>query len=123
MSLDVPIVRCDNISATYIASNLVFPSRTKHIELDDHFIRDWLARKMLFIRLVSTKELIGDILMNGFPRTIHSHLLPKLTDCSTPPGLPRSIKPSKSGFESNNIDKANLLQISFNNPPPVSITT
>src|SRR5947208_15203127 len=34
---------CDNLSATYIASNSVFHARTKHIELDYHFIRERIA--------------------------------------------------------------------------------
>lgn len=31
---------CDNKVAVYIEANLVFYKRTKHIELDCHFIRD-----------------------------------------------------------------------------------
>ena len=35
-----PLLWCDNQSATHLAANLVFHSRTKHIELCFHFIRD-----------------------------------------------------------------------------------
>ncbi|CAB4298483.1 unnamed protein product [Prunus armeniaca] len=34
------ILLCDNLSTTYMASNPVFHARTKHIELDYHFIID-----------------------------------------------------------------------------------
>lgn len=34
----VPTVWCDNESALALAANLVFHARTKHIEVDYHFI-------------------------------------------------------------------------------------
>jgi hypothetical protein len=34
------VVYCDNISAIYMSSNPVHHKRTKHIELDIHFVRE-----------------------------------------------------------------------------------
>ncbi|XP_028062338.1 uncharacterized protein LOC114265722 [Camellia sinensis] len=36
----VPLLYCDNVSAIALASNPVFPSKSKHIEVDCHFVRD-----------------------------------------------------------------------------------
>jgi hypothetical protein len=36
---------CDNLGATYLSANPMFHTRTKHIEVDYHFVREHVARK------------------------------------------------------------------------------
>ncbi|KAD3338476.1 hypothetical protein E3N88_33997 [Mikania micrantha] len=38
------LVYCDNVSAIYLSNNRVQHQRTKHIELDIHFVRDKVAQ-------------------------------------------------------------------------------
>jgi hypothetical protein len=40
-----PVLRCDNICALSLASNPIFHARTKHVDVDYHFIREKVARK------------------------------------------------------------------------------
>jgi hypothetical protein len=56
----VPLL-CDNESAIKIAYNPVQHSRTKHIEIRNHFIRDHVARGDIELIYVPTKDQLADI--------------------------------------------------------------
>jgi hypothetical protein len=53
-------VWCDNLRVTYLSVNSVFHARTKHIEVDYHFVREQVTQKQLNIRFISTKDQLAD---------------------------------------------------------------
>lgn len=61
-----PILWCDNLGATYLFANLVFHARTKHIEIDFHFVREQVMKKQLQVKFISTHDQIAD----GFTKTL-----------------------------------------------------
>lgn len=64
------LVYCDNISAIYLSGNPVQHQRTKHIELDIHFVREKVARGQVRVLHVPSRYQVADIFTKGLPRIL-----------------------------------------------------
>lgn len=56
---------CDNISAIALASNLVFYARTKHVEVDYHFVCEKVVNKDIQVCHIATQDQLVDIFTKG----------------------------------------------------------
>jgi hypothetical protein len=65
---------CDNESAIRMADNPVEHSRTKHIAIRYHFLRDHQQRGDIEIPYVSTKEQLADIFTKPLDEKFLSNL-------------------------------------------------
>lgn len=69
---------CDNKSAISIAHNPVQHDRTKHIEVDRHFIKEKLDSGLICTPYVSTDNQLADILTKGLSSTAFQTIVSKL---------------------------------------------
>ncbi|GJX05703.1 copia protein [Tanacetum coccineum] len=70
---DIPIM-CDNKGAIDLSKNPVQHSRTKHIEIRHHFLRDNVQKGNISIEKVSSEDNIADILTKPLKREPFNYL-------------------------------------------------
>ena len=66
--LDHIPIKCDNISAINISKNPVLHSRTKHIEIRHHFLRDHVLKGDCVLEFVDTKNQLANIFTKPLPK-------------------------------------------------------
>ncbi|KAJ4758161.1 polyprotein [Rhynchospora pubera] len=79
-----PVLWCDNIGATYLASNPMYHARTKHVEIDFHFIRERVVAKQLLVHFLCSKDQIADGLTKGLTTARFLSIRNKLMVCPVP---------------------------------------
>lgn len=72
------IIWCDNISATYLIVNPCFHSRSKHLEIDFHLVRDLISKKIIQVWHISTHDQLADVLTKALSRDKFLHFKTKL---------------------------------------------
>ena len=79
----IPTLWCDNVSAISLASNPVFHARTKHVEIDYHYIRELVLAKLLQVQYLNTQYQVADIHTKSLSKVRFQYLHSKL--CLGPP--------------------------------------
>lgn len=64
------IVYCDNVSAVYLSRNPVQHQRTKHIEIDIHFVREKVLKGQVRVHHIPSSLQFADIFTKGLPSSL-----------------------------------------------------
>ncbi|KAG6526851.1 hypothetical protein ZIOFF_016854 [Zingiber officinale] len=74
----VPLL-CDNKSAIQIAVNPIQHERTKHFDIDWHFVREQVERQKIQVLYVSSQCQLADILTKGLDANQHEWIMVKMS--------------------------------------------
>nr|GEX10252.1 retrovirus-related Pol polyprotein from transposon TNT 1-94 [Tanacetum cinerariifolium] len=72
------LIFCDNTSAIAISNNLVLHSRTKHIDIRYHFIRDHILKREIELHFISTEYQLADIFTKPLDEPTFTRLIAEL---------------------------------------------
>ena len=75
---DPIVIHCDNTSAINISKNLVMHSKTKHIPIKYHFLREQVSQKVVKLEYIDMKEQIADIFTKSLPGESFAYIRQKL---------------------------------------------
>ena len=78
---DVMTLHCDNLSTINISKNPIQHSRTKHIDIRHHFIRDLVEEKTIKLEHVATELQLADIFTKALDANQFENLRGKLGIC------------------------------------------
>lgn len=81
------VLWCDNKSAISLASNPIFHARTKHVEVDYHFIREKVLSKHIMVQHIGTTDQLADIFTKVLPIARFQYLKAKLMVVQPPMSL------------------------------------
>ncbi|GJX69199.1 ribonuclease H-like domain-containing protein [Tanacetum coccineum] len=84
------LVYCDNVSAVYMSANYVQHQRTKHIEIDIHFVRDMVTAGQVRVLHVPSRFQYTDIFTKGLPSTLFEEFRSSLS-VRPPPALTAGV--------------------------------
>ncbi|KAM1473016.1 hypothetical protein ACFX2I_029191 [Malus domestica] len=79
-----PQIWCDNVSSIALASNPLFHSRTKHLEVDYHYVREKVVRRELQVNYICSQDQLADIFTKGLSSSRFTLLVSKLPVVSPP---------------------------------------
>src|SRR5947199_2604157 len=68
-------ILCDNQGAISLAKNPTHHAKTKHVDVQLHFIRDHIEKGTIKVEYCPTEDMLADIMTKGLARERHAQLM------------------------------------------------
>jgi hypothetical protein len=78
LEMEATVILCDNQSCIKMTENTVFHDKSKHIEIQYHYIYDMVQRGAVKLQYVGTHERVADVLTKPLSRVKFEHFRDKL---------------------------------------------
>jgi len=69
------VIRCDKQGAISLTKNPTQHARTKHIDVQHHFVREQVENGEVTFEYCSTEEMVADVLTKALPKEQHYKLI------------------------------------------------
>ncbi|XP_016178398.1 uncharacterized protein LOC107620791 [Arachis ipaensis] len=95
---EAPMAYCDNQRTMFLAENPILHLKTKHFEIDLHFVRDYVTSKVIQVSHVPNSVQIVDTFTKALPSTAFLHLRDKLKVQNLENSAPLSLRGHDRGY-------------------------
>jgi len=69
------VIRCDNQGAISLTKNPMQHARTKHIDVQHHFVQKWVENGEVTFEYCLTEDMVADVLTKALPKEQHNKLI------------------------------------------------
>ena len=91
------VINCDNTSAINMSKNPIMHSKTKHIPIKYHYLREHVSQKVVKIEYIGTKEYIANLFTKPLPKEAFKRLRQKLGVNSSPQQITQGLRKGLNG--------------------------
>ena len=72
------LIKVDNQGSMHLSKNPEYHARTKHIDIQHHFIQETIEKKQIKLIYCPTQEMVAGVLMKALVKAKHEYFCERL---------------------------------------------